>query len=99
GTNLVNDWGDFHRGADGPDRLGPRRAVASGWLSSSDVARGAGIAFGAAALVGVWLIVRGGWPIAAIGIAGLTAAVAYTAGPRAPALPPAGEPVVFLLLR
>src|SRR5262249_32857949 len=30
GTNLVNDWGDFRRGADGPDRLGPQRAVQSG---------------------------------------------------------------------
>ena len=96
GTNLVNDWGDFHRGADGPDRLGPRRAVASGWLSAADVARGAGIAFGAAALVGVWLIVRGGWPIAAIGIAGITAAVAYTAGPWPLAYHAMGEPFVFL---
>ena len=56
GTNLVNDWGDFRRGADGPDRLGPRRARSqSGWLSAADVVRGAAVAFGAAALVGVWL--------------------------------------------
>ena len=96
GTNLVNDWGDFQRGADGPDRLGPRRAVASGWLSSADVVRGAAVAFGAAALVGVWLIARGGWPIAAIGIAGIGAAVAYTAGPWPLAYHALGEPFVFL---
>ena len=30
GTNLFNDAGDYERGADGPDRLGPPRASAMG---------------------------------------------------------------------
>ena len=33
GTNLYNDVGDFERGADGADRLGPPRATSMGWLA------------------------------------------------------------------
>jgi 1,4-dihydroxy-2-naphthoate octaprenyltransferase len=96
GANLVNDWGDFQRGADGPDRLGPRRAIAAGWLPAAAVLRGAAVSFGAAALVGAWLIARGGWPVAAIGVGGLVAAIAYTAGPWPLAYHALGEPCVFL---
>ncbi len=96
GTNLVNDWGDARRGADGPDRLGPRRAVQSGWLTPGDVLRGALAAFAAATLVGAWLVARGGWPIAGIGVGGLLAAVAYTAGPFPLAYHGLGEAFVFL---
>src|SRR5262249_37196896 len=49
GTNLVNDWGDFRRGADGPGRLGPPRAVQSGWLSPREVLLGVTLAFATAA--------------------------------------------------
>jgi 1,4-dihydroxy-2-naphthoate octaprenyltransferase len=96
GTNLVNDWGDFRRGADGPDRLGPSRAVAAGWLSPGDVIRGAALAFVIAALIGVWLIARGGWLIASIGLGGLAVAIGYTAGPWPFAYHALGEPFVFL---
>jgi 1,4-dihydroxy-2-naphthoate octaprenyltransferase len=96
GTNLVNDWGDARRGADGPDRLGPPRAVLAGWLTPGEVLGGAALAFGAASLLGASLIVRGGWPIAAIGIGGLGAAVAYTAGPYPLAYHALGEVFVFL---
>ncbi|HEY0880416.1 MAG TPA: 1,4-dihydroxy-2-naphthoate polyprenyltransferase, partial [Archangium sp.] len=37
GTNLVNDYFDFKRGADTVDRLGPPRATQQGWLSPSAV--------------------------------------------------------------
>ncbi len=96
GTNLVNDWGDARRGADGPDRIGPPRAVQAGWLPPADVLRGACLSFGAAALIGCWLVARGGWPIAAIGLGGLLAAVAYTAGPVPLAYHGLGEAFVFL---
>jgi 1,4-dihydroxy-2-naphthoate octaprenyltransferase len=96
GTNLVNDWGDARRGADGQDRLGPQRAVQSGWLTPEQVLCGAVVAFAAAALVGLWLVLRGGWVIAGIGIGGLLAAVAYTAGPFPLAYHALGEVFVFL---
>lgn len=96
GTNLVNDWGDFQRGADGPDRLGPPRAVQSGWLAPREVLAGALLVFAIACVIGAWLIARGGWPIAAIGLGGLVAAVAYTAGPTPLAYHGLGEAFVFL---
>jgi 1,4-dihydroxy-2-naphthoate polyprenyltransferase len=96
GTNLVNDWGDCRRGADGPERLGPARAVQSGWLTSAEVLVGAALAFSVAVAIGGWLVARGGWPIAGIGIASLIAAVAYTAGPFPLAYHGLGEAFVFL---
>jgi len=96
GTNLVNDWGDFRRGADGPDRLGPQRAVQSGWLAPGEVLAGAALAFAIATAIGIWLVVRGGWPIAGIGLGSLVAAVAYTAGPFPLAYHGLGEAFVFL---
>ena len=48
------------------------------------------------ALLGAYLISRGGWPIAAIGAASLVAAVAYTAGPFPLAYHALGEVFVFL---
>ena len=59
GTNLFNDYEDFQRGADTPDRLGPARATQQGWLSAREV-RGLGlVAFGAASLVGLYLVAVG----------------------------------------
>lgn len=81
GTNLVNDYADFKTGADGPDRLGPARAAAQGWLTPRALCIGAGIALSGAALCGVYIVYVGGWPLLVIGIASLVCAVAYTAGP------------------
>lgn len=81
GTNLVNDLGDFRRGADTAERLGPPRAVQRGWLTEREVAAGAAAALAGAVVVGIALVAAGGWPIALMGVASLACAVAYTAGP------------------
>jgi 1,4-dihydroxy-2-naphthoate octaprenyltransferase len=96
GTNLANDYFDHQKGADLPDRIGPARATAMGWLSPGTVALGAGIAFGFAALLGLLLVALGGWPIAAIGLSGIAAGIAYTGGPFPLAYLGLGEPFVFL---
>lgn len=82
GTNLANDAGDCRRGGDGPGRLGPPRACASGWLSVAAVERAAGLCFAAALVCGGFLAARGGWPIFVLGLAALVAGAAYTHGPR-----------------
>lgn len=81
GTNLVNDALDFKRGADTAERLGPLRVTQAGLLSANAVLTGAYVCFGLAALCGIPLILRGGWPIVVIGLVSIVAAYAYTGGP------------------
>ncbi|MBK8319761.1 MAG: 1,4-dihydroxy-2-naphthoate polyprenyltransferase [Betaproteobacteria bacterium] len=96
GTNLFNDVGDFLRGTDTPDRLGPKRATAEGWLSVDRVKTGAWLAFALAFLCGIYLVWHGGWPIVVIGLASLTAGWAYTGGPAPIAYRPLGELFVWI---
>lgn len=81
GTNLVNDHYDFVRGADTADRLGPLRATQQGLLPTGAALRGGAACFGAAVLVGVYLVARGGWPIAVVGLVSVVAGYSYTGGP------------------
>ncbi len=96
GTNLHNDVSDFERGSDTPERLGPPRATAMGWLPGAVVRRAAWIAFALAFNFGIYLAWHGGWPIVVIGLASLLAGWAYTGGPRPIAYTPLGE--LFVLL-
>jgi 1,4-dihydroxy-2-naphthoate octaprenyltransferase len=96
GTNYVNDALDFKKGADTHTRLGPLRVTAAGLLSAEAVLRGAYVCFFLAALCGIPLILRGGWPIAAIGIASIVAAYAYTGGPYPLAYHGLGELFVMI---
>jgi 1,4-dihydroxy-2-naphthoate polyprenyltransferase len=91
GTNLHNDTADSARGGDGPDRIGPPRAVASGLLGGTAVNRAACACFGGAALLGAYLIFIGGWPIFLLGIASILSGWAYTGGPLPIAYTPLGE--------
>ncbi len=96
GTNLQNDVGDFRRGADGAGRIGPRRATTEGWLPAGQVQLAAALCFALAFLPGAYLVVHGGWPIIAIGIASVAAGAIYTAGPRPVAYSGWGEAFVIL---
>src|SRR6056297_3520167 len=82
GTNLFNDARDGERGADGPDRIGPVRITGSGLAEPRQVRRAAIACFVAALIAGLYLLVVGGLPILAIGIASLVAGYAYSSGPR-----------------
>jgi 1,4-dihydroxy-2-naphthoate octaprenyltransferase len=96
GTNLQNDVGDFRRGADRSGRLGPPRATTEGWLSARQVQAAATLCFALAAIPGIYLVLRGGWPIVAIGAASIAAGAAYTAGPRPVAYSGWGEAFVIV---
>ncbi len=80
-TNLVNDVSDFKKGTDDPNRLGPPRAAAQGWLSPAEIWIGVAITIILAVIFGTPLIMAGGTPVIIIGIASILAAIAYTAGP------------------
>src|SRR5688572_27303948 len=94
GTNLQNDVGDFKRGADRSGRLGPPRATTEGWLTARQVQAAATLCFALAVIPGIYLVIRGGWPIVMIGIASIAAGAAYTAGPRPVAYSGWGEAFV-----
>lgn len=91
GTNLHNDAADSERGGDGPDRVGPSRVTAAGLLSVSRVKQGAASCFAVAALMGLYLVFIGGWPILLLGILSILAGWAYTGGPFPIAYTPLGE--------
>ncbi|HYM61886.1 MAG TPA: 1,4-dihydroxy-2-naphthoate polyprenyltransferase [Thermoanaerobaculia bacterium] len=95
-TNYVNDALDFKKGSDTSARLGPLRVTQAGLLNASAVMRGAYIAIVFAALCGIPLIIRGGWPLLAIGAASIIAAYIYTGGPYPLAYNGLGELFVML---
>ncbi len=81
GTNFANDVFDAERGADGPDRVGPLRAVSAGLITAGAMKRAMIAAFGVAAAFGLYLTLTAGWPIAVIGLISIAAGIAYTGGP------------------
>ena len=91
GTNIHNDAADFERGGDGPDRIGPPRVTSSGLLTATAVNRGAILCFAIAALMGVYLVFVGGWPILLLGVLSIAAGWGYTGGPLPVAYTPLGE--------
>jgi 1,4-dihydroxy-2-naphthoate octaprenyltransferase len=80
-ANLANDVFDAEKGADTVERLGPVRVVAAGLLPASAVRAATVGVLAAAFAVGVYLVSIGGWPIVAVGLASIAAALAYTGGP------------------
>jgi 1,4-dihydroxy-2-naphthoate octaprenyltransferase len=95
-TNFINDALDFRKGADTAERLGPVRVTQAGLISAEAVMRAAYVCFGLAALCGIPLIMRGGWPLLAIGMASIICAYIYTGGPYPLAYNGLGEPFVLV---
>lgn len=96
GANLANDVFDFHRGADNDARLGPLRVTQAGLLSPQQVKAGMWGIFGLATLLGFYLVGIAGWPVIAIGITAILAALAYTGGPFPLGYYGLGEVFVFI---
>jgi 1,4-dihydroxy-2-naphthoate octaprenyltransferase len=81
GTNLTNDYYDFRKGADTAERLGPVRVTQAGLVAPRTVLAAAFLCFGGAAVVGLFLVASGGWPVLAIGLLSILAGWGYTGGP------------------
>jgi 1,4-dihydroxy-2-naphthoate octaprenyltransferase len=95
-SNFANDYSDFFRGADTAERLGPVRVTAAGLISPQELRRGIAVVIALSVLVGLYLVWVGGWPILAIGVAAILAALAYTGGPFPFGYYGLGELFVFL---
>ena len=81
GTNFANDYYDYQKGADDERRIGPKRAVASGWISPSSMKSGMIIVYLVAFMFGCLLVPYGGWWLILIGILSILCGIAYTGGP------------------
>ena len=81
GANFANDYYDHKKGADTAERVGPRRAVASGWVRPATMRVAMWIVLAAAFACGLTLLRFGGWPLLVVGVASIIFAVAYTGGP------------------
>jgi 1,4-dihydroxy-2-naphthoate octaprenyltransferase len=96
GTNLANDYSDARRGADSADRLGPVRVTSAGLITPRRVLTATWIAFGLAALLGIYLAWLAGWIILLVGLVSIAAGFLYTGGPRPYGYAGLGEVFVFL---
>lgn len=96
GTNFANDYYDFLKGADTAERVGPKRAVAAGWVAPAVMRAAMTGVFAAAFLVGLTLLAYGGWPLLVIGVASIVCGIAYTGGPYPLGYNGLGDVFVFL---
>jgi len=96
GTNFINDYYDFKKGADTRERLGPARVTQSGLMSPAAVLISGLTCFAAAFLLGVYLVAMGGWPIAVVGLFSLLCGYAYTGGPLPLGYLGLGDVLVFI---
>ncbi len=96
GTNFANDYYDFVKGADTEERVGPRRAVASGLVAPATMKRAMIGMFALAFAIGLTLLGYGGWPLLLIGIASIVCGIAYTGGPYPLGYNGLGDVFVFI---
>lgn len=96
GTNFANDYFDFIKGADTAERVGPRRAVASGLVSPVKMKLATILVFVAAFLVGLTLLKYGSWPLLVIGVTSILCGIAYTGGPYPLGYNGLGDVFVFI---
>ena len=79
-TNFANDYFDHAKGSDRPDRKGPARAVASGWITPRAMGAATALMFALAFAMMILLVLRAGWPLLVIGLVSVVCGVWYTAG-------------------
>lgn len=77
-ANFVNDYYDFVRGNDDETRLGPARACAMGWTTLAAMKVAIVLTTGAACLVGLPLVLFGGWQMVIVGAACVLFCFLYT---------------------
>lgn len=95
-SNFANDYFDYKNGSDKPDRVGQRRAVASGDIKPQTMLRATLLTLALAAVVGCTLIPVGGIPLLILGAIIVIFALAYSAGPYPLSYHGLGEVTVFI---
>ncbi len=81
GTNFANDYFDYMKGSDTEERIGFRRATASGLITPEQMLKATIITMGLSFFLGLYLVWAAGWIILVIGILSLLFGILYTGGP------------------
>ena len=97
-TNMFNEFYDAQRGLDVAGTVGIAGSIVSGRVSARRVLAGALLCYTLALLLGIYLIVVGGWPILVLGCLSALGGYLYSAGPRPIAYTPASEAAVFIFM-
>ena len=80
-ANLINDYFDFIKGSDREDRLGPERACAQGWITTSCMKKGIILTTLLSAALGLCILYYSGAIMIPVGMLCILFAFLYTAGP------------------
>lgn len=96
GTNFANDYFDFIKGSDTQERIGFRRASASGLIPPAAMLRATIITMALAFFLGLYLVWAAGWVILLIGVLSLLCGILYTGGPFPLGYNGLGDVFVFL---
>jgi 1,4-dihydroxy-2-naphthoate polyprenyltransferase len=81
-ANVINDYGDFIKGSDTAERLGPPRAMQMGWITKRVMEQGILSILVCTICLGSLLVMRGGVPILLAGTLGILICCWYTLGTR-----------------
>lgn len=103
-SNLANDYGDFKKGTDNENRVGPERALQSGAIKEADMRMAMTIVGFFALVCGLWLVYVGtqnldwtsGLFFLVLGVFSIIAAVTYTVGKNAYGYKGLGDLLVFI---
>lgn len=98
GTNLISEYFDLKIGADTPETFGSSRILVEKLMEPKRVLRGGFVCFGAAFLIGIFLVSRFGIPIVILGLVGIIGGYIYTGDPLGIKYRALGEPLVSTLM-
>jgi 1,4-dihydroxy-2-naphthoate polyprenyltransferase len=97
-TNMFNEFYDERRGLDVAGTVGIAGTIVGGRMHARAVLMGALFCYTVALVLGIYLVVVGGWPILVLGCLSALGGYLYSAGPRPIAYTPASEVAVFLFM-
>lgn len=95
-SNFANDYFDYKKGSDNEERLGPKRAVAEGWISPQAMLKATCAFLFLDLAIGLLLLYYGGWVLIPVGVAVALFAFAYSGGPYPLAYHGWGDVCVFV---
>ncbi len=103
-SNLANDYGDFVKGTDNTNRVGPDRTLQAGLITKKQIVKAMWVISLLCSIFGVWLIYEGTLGLelrkaglfAVLGLAAMGAAIKYTMGKNPYGYSGFGDLFVFL---